>query len=60
MCQYSLGDTKIARGAEVQSLGLAEYRAESEKQWGCVGGLEEEGETDLMSWARKCGWCGGL
>lgn len=54
MCQYSLGDTKIDRGAEVQSLGLAEYRTESEKQCGCVGGLEE-GNTDLMSWARKCG-----
>lgn len=47
MCQYSLGDIKIAR-AEAQSLGRAEYRSESEKQWGCVGGLEE-GETDLMS-----------
>lgn len=58
MCQYSLGDIKIAR-AEAQNLGLAEYRAESEKQRGCVGGLEE-GETDLMSWARKCGWCRGL
>lgn len=59
MCQCSLGDTKIARGAEVQSLGLAEYIAESKKQWVCVGGLEE-GETDLMSRARKRGWCGGL
>lgn len=42
MCQYSLGGTKIARGAEVQSLRLAECRAESERQWGCVGGLQKE------------------
>lgn len=51
MCQYSLGDTEIAGGAEVQCLGLAEYTAENEKQWGCVGGLE--GETDLKSQARS-------
>lgn len=55
MCQFGLGDTKITIEAEVQSLGLAEYRTESEKQWGCVGILEVEGETVLMSWAQKRG-----
>lgn len=60
MCQFSLEDTKITIEAEVWSLGLAENRTESEKQWDCVGILEVEGETVLMSWARKCGcWRGG-
>lgn len=61
MCQFSLGDTKITIEAEVQSLGLAEYRTESEKQCGCVGILEVEGETVLMSWAQKWGcWRGAV
>lgn len=61
MCQYSLGDTEIAGGTEVQCLGLAACTAESEKQWGSVGGLEEERQ---IWWAglevQLVCWCGGL
>lgn len=58
MCQYSLGGTKIARGAEVQSLRLAECRAESEKQWGCVGGLQRRDRSDKL--CSEVWLCGGL